>query len=111
MTAAAAAAPACVRKRTAYACGSFFLFFNYIYDCRSHNFSKDHYHHKICHFATSYYIVNSDYAAFLFNAYSAARVLSVFFIKYTTAPAMAATAINPGRKPAPKLPVVINVPI
>ena len=46
-----------------------------------------------------------------FSAYSAARFLSVFLIKATITATMAATTIRPGRKPAPKEPVVTRVPI
>ena len=45
-----------------------------------------------------------------FSAYSAARDLLVLLIKVTITATMAATTIRPGRKPAPKEPVVTRVP-
>ena len=48
---------------------------------------------------------------YFFSAYSAARDLLVLLIKVTITATMAATTIRPGRKPAPKEPVVTRVPI
>lgn len=48
---------------------------------------------------------------FALSAYSAARFLLVFLMRYTTMAAKHATAIRPGRKPEPRVPSVTRVPI
>jgi len=48
---------------------------------------------------------------YFFSVYSAARDLLALLIWETITTTMAATTIRPGRKPAPKEPVVTRVPI
>ena len=48
---------------------------------------------------------------YLLRAYSLDRFLSDFMHRYPITATIAATAIRPGKKPAPRAPVVIRVPI
>jgi hypothetical protein len=56
-------------------------------------------------------ITSNFYYATFFNAYSASKLLFAFQIRYIRTLAITAIAISPGTNPAPKLPVVIKVPI
>ena len=55
------------------------------------------------------FVILLPFASYLLSAGSAS--LFTLRIRDTMMAAMAATTIRPGRKPAPKLPVVISVPI
>ena len=48
---------------------------------------------------------------YFFSAYSAARFFLALLIRWTITATMARTTIRPGKKPAPRVPVVIRVPI
>ena len=89
-SAAAAFLAAASGHRTSNTDSSFFLFSDYICNCRTNYSNYDKTYDNIDHLLTS---------------------LSVFFIKYTITAAIAATTISPGTKPAPTVPSVIRVPI
>ena len=62
-----------------------------------------------CHDGNHYEVFHGE--NYFFSAYSAARDLLVLLIREMITATMAATTIRPGRKPAPKEPVVTRVPI
>ena len=77
-----------------------FLCLANIYYRRGNNHQKDYSNDKICHIIL-----------LLYYLYCSANFLLLFLMIITIAATIATTAIRPGTNPAPRAPVVMNVPI